>query len=464
MEKFDAIVCGAGPAGVAAALKIASNGKKTLCVEAGEIGGTCLNRGCIPTKAFIASADAYLSAREAGKFGVEFEGVNFDWRQVCQHSQQTVEKLRKGLDFLFRKNGIRIERGRAKILEEGKVEVVYSDAKSEVFCAEKILVACGTSPRRFDFLPVSERILDSSAALNLAECPRSAIIVGAGAIGVEFAHIWNAFGARVELVEMAGEILPLEDPEGSRMLARSFKRRGINIRTSARLVSTEVFGDAVRATLAEGGVLGKNTCVEADYMLVCSGVIPQSRDIFAEGFLPDLDDKGFIKVDQNFKTSLAGVYAAGDIIGAPLLAHAAEREGELAAESMLYQAGAGFAAESRDFIVPACAYCRPQVASVGMSEKEAAGRFGSDVKITKSFFIANGKAAASGATDGFAKLVWLSRDGAEKLVGAQIVGDDASEIISECLLAINLGADRKQFAAAVRPHPTLSEILSAASK
>jgi len=454
MENFDVIVIGAGPAGLAAVFELTRARLKVLCVEKNGAGGTCLNAGCIPTKSLLKSAEVLRGVRDAAEFGVNATVENADFPKVRLRAEAVVSRLKKGAEFAVKKSGAQYLAGDAKIVSSALVEVCIQGEK-KVFGAEKILIASGCEPRklagcRYD----GERILTSADALKLSRVPESALIVGAGAIGAEFAQLWNSFGARVFLVEAAGSVLPLEDPECSAVLARIFRKSAISISTSARLKSAQVSGGLVEAEVETSAGVEK-FC--ADVALICAGVEPNAASLFAEGSaLPSTDSRGFLKVDSLFKTDVENIYAAGDIIGAPLLAHAASREGVLAARSIVSGECGTFGE------CCSCVYTSPPAASVGLSEKSAREKFGEDIGVSKVSFLSIGRAVAAGETDGFAKLVFLK--GSKKLLGAQIVGAHADEMIAECALALKLGATLPDIAETVHPHPSFSEAIAEAAR
>ena len=455
MENFDIIILGAGPAGAAAALKARKLGKSALCVDSGKIGGTCLNRGCIPTKALLRSAEVWELARACCEFGVFIDGANFDFSKVRARAASAVERLAKGLEFSFKQSGAKFLSGAAKIVSANAVEVQTSDGQRSVFGAQKILIATGSRPKRLKFLDYSSpRILDSSKALALESVPQKVLIVGAGAIGVEFASIWSAFGAEVTLAEMKNCMLPNEDADCVRALERSFRRRSVKIKTGTALKSAFSDEVCVRAVLESKGA---EETVEAEFMLVCAGVEPNSENIADAVFGLKKCPRGFIETDENFKTSVENIYAAGDVRGKNLLAHSASFEAERAVEIMFGAREGGGHIPA----IPFCAYSFPQVAGVGETEESARAKYGERVRTAKVQFMANGKAAVSGDTEGLVKLICLE-DG--RLLGARIAGAAASEMISVCALALSMGATVKDLADCVLPHPTFSEAISDCAK
>ncbi|MBN8711443.1 MAG: dihydrolipoyl dehydrogenase [Verrucomicrobia bacterium] len=448
MADYDLIVVGGGPAGYVGAIRAAQLGKKVACVEMDRAGGTCLNWGCIPTKSLLKNAEVYQQLKNHGsEFGIKIEGLSYEWDKIIGRSRKVADRLAGGIEMLFKKNKIDYIRGEAAIPKAGVVEVTDKDGKKSEHKAAKILVATGVVTRELPGFPFNGKsVIGSKQALVIAEQPKEIIIIGAGAIGIEFAYFFNAFGSKVTVVEMQPNILPVEDTEVSVTLEKSLAKQGIKILTNTKVEKTETTNKGVRITVS-----GKTTeTLEADVALVAIGVSP----LLPQGLKVDLD-RGYIKTDGNYETSLKGVYAAGDIIGPPWLAHVASYEAIQAVEGMF-----GVAKPKKVTTFPGCTYCHPQVASVGLTER-AAKEKGLKFKVGKFPFMASGKALAVGDSEGFVKLIVGEPHG--EILGAHIIGGDATEMIAELGLAINLEATIDEIGGTIHAHPTLSESVMEAS-
>jgi dihydrolipoamide dehydrogenase len=441
---YDLLVIGGGPAGYVGAIRAAQLGKRVACVEKERAGGTCLNWGCIPTKSLLRNAELYhLIKHRAGDFGFKIEGLSFDWSKVIKRSREVSDKNAAGVEFLFKKNKVDYVRGEASIDKPGQVTVKFPDGKTEAHTAEKILVSTGVVARPLPGLPFNgQTVIGSREAMILEPQPKSMVVIGAGAIGVEFAYFYNAFGTRVTLIEMLPNVLPVEDTEVSQTLEKALTKQGIRILTGAKTTKTETTKQGVRVT-----VEGKSSdTIEADVCLVAIGVAP----LLPGGKVKlDLTDRGYIKTDDRYETSAKGVYAAGDVIGPPWLAHVASWEAIQAVEGMFDKIEPR---KIRDF--PGCTYCQPQVASIGLTER-AAKESGKKFRVGKFPFSASGKARAIGETDGFVKLIIGEPHG--EILGAHIIGPEATEMIAELGLAMTLEATYEEIEATIHAHPTLSE-------
>ncbi len=448
--KYDLIVIGGGPAGYVGAIRAAQLGKRVACVEKERAGGTCLNWGCIPTKSLLRNAELYhLMKHRAADFGFKVEGLSYDWSKVIKRSREVSDKNAGGIEFLFKKNKVDYIRGEASLEQAGEVVVQLADGKTETHQAAQILIATGVVSRPLPGFPFDgKKVIDSREAMILEPQPKSMVIIGAGAIGVEFAYFYNAFGTKVTLLEMLPNVLPVEDTEVSQTLEKSLKKQGINVLTSTKTTKMAVTKNGVAIT-----VEGKTTeTIEAEICLVAIGVQP----LLPGGKLqPKLTDRGYIGTNDRYETSLAKVYAAGDIIGPPWLAHVASWEAIQAVEGMFGQIEPR---KVRTF--PGCTYCHPQVASVGLTER-AAKEAGRKFKIGKFPFSASGKARAIGETEGFVKLIIGEPHG--EILGAHIIGPEATEMIAELGLAITLEATHEEIEATIHAHPTLSEAVHEAT-
>jgi len=448
---YDLIVVGGGPAGYVAAIRAAQLGKKVACVEKERAGGTCLNWGCIPTKSLLRNAELYsLLSRHAGEFGLSFDNLKFDWPKVISRSRDVSDKNAAGIEFLFKKNKVDYIRGEATLDKVGAVTVKFPDGKIDTLAAPRTMVATGVTTRPLPGLPFNGKtVIGSREAMILQPQPKSMIIIGAGAIGIEFAYFFNSFGTKVTVVEMMPNILPVEDTEVSQTLEKALSKQGIKMLTNTKTTGTEVTDTGVKIT-----VEGKAAeTLEAEVCLVAIGVQP----LLPGGKLKlELTERGYIKTDENYQTSAAGIYAAGDIIGPPWLAHVASYEAIQAVNGMF---GAG--KPKKVTVFPGCTYCQPQVASVGLTER-AAKEKGLKYRIGKFPYMASGKARAVGETDGFVKLVIGEEHG--EILGAHIIGAEATELIAELGLAITLEATTEEIDATIHAHPTLSEMVHEASE
>ena len=448
---YDLIVIGGGPAGYVAAIRAAQLGKTVACVEADRAGGTCLNWGCIPTKALLKNAEVYqLLSHKAAAFGLKIEGLSYDWSAVIGRSRKVSDRLAGGIEFLFKKNKIDSIRGWGSLEGPGKVGVRAADGSTLTLEGAAILIATGCTARGLAALPFNGvSVISSKEAMTLARQPKELLIIGAGAIGVEFAYIYNAFGTKVTLVEMLPRILPIEDDEVGEALEKSLIKQGIRCLADTRITGMTDHGNQVALTV--DGPKEKGT-LTAEVCLIAIGIQP----VLPGGLQPALTDKGFIQVGGRYETSLPGVYAAGDITGPPALAHTASFEAVQAVEG-LYLPGHR---PRKVTNFPGCTYCHPQVASVGQTER-ALKAAGVAYTVGKIPFAAIGKAIAAGESEGFAKLLFGEPHG--ELLGAHLIGDNATELIAEMGLALDQELTREELHATIHAHPTLSEVIHEAA-
>jgi dihydrolipoamide dehydrogenase len=449
MADYDLIVVGGGPAGYVGAIRAGQLGKKVACVEMDRAGGTCLNWGCIPTKSLLKNAEVYqLLTHHAGDFGLKLDGVNFEWDKIIGRSRKVADKLAGGVEMLFKKNKVDYLRGTAAIPKAGLVEVTDKDGKKKEIKGKNILIATGVVSREMPGFPFNETtVIGSKQAMVLPEQPKDIIVIGAGAIGIEFAYFFNAFGTKVTVIEMLPNVLPVEDTEVSIALEKSLTKQGLKILAGTKVEKAETTDQGVKLTLS-----GKSSeTVEASMALVAIGVSP----LLPAGAKLETDPKGWLKTNENYETSLKGVYAAGDIIGPPWLAHVASFEAVQAVEGMF-----GITKPRKVEAFPGCTYCQPQVASVGLTER-AAKEKGLKYRVGKFPFLASGKALAVGEPDGFVKLIVGEPHG--EILGAHIIGADATEMIAELGLAISLEATYEEITATIHAHPTLSEAVHEAA-
>lgn len=444
------IVIGAGPGGYVAAIRAAQLGAEVTVIEKGSLGGTCLNVGCIPTKALLSSVSVLRQIRTAGEFGINVGKVEPDFPGIVSRAKKIVEELSKGIGFLFKKNGVKLIRGRGEVIEPGKVRVTSESASAEEFEADAIIVAVGSVPAMPELFPFDGKtVITSNEALGLADVPDRLLVVGGGAIGVEFACIFSALGANVNLVEMMPQLLPGEDAEVAEELGKSLKCREIDVYTGVKLQEIGRGQDkGISARLSSGDEL------KADMVLVAVGRVPDTVNIGAER-LNLLDEKGFIRVDEKMLTSAAGIYAVGDAVGGMLLAHKASEEGVAAAENAM-----GLDAKMDYGIIPRCIFTQPEIACVGVSEETARAE-GKELKIGKFPFSSLGKARASGETEGMVKII--SDAATDEILGIHIIGAGATDLIGEAALAMKLEATAEDIAGTIHPHPTFGEALKEAS-
>ena len=453
--EYDLIVIGGGPAGYAGAIRSGQLGRKVACIESERAGGTCLNWGCIPTKALLKSAEFYRSLAKAESFGVVAKDTGFDFGKVMERSRSVAGHMAKGIEFLLRKNNVDYFVGRAQVTVPGIVEITDGAEKGKFFKTKNVLLATGAKPRRLPDVPVDgERVMTSREALMPRKSPpKSIVIIGAGAIGVEFAYFFNAFGTKVTLVEMLPQIVPVEDEEIAKGLHRSFEKQGITVHVGTKVENVRVQKDRVKLTLVKSGEPNVLE-LEAETLLVAIGLVPNLEGAVSSKLKLELD-RGYLKVNENYETSVKGVYGAGDIIGPPWLAHVATFEATNAVNAMFGHHHAG-----RVKIFPGATYCQPQIASVGLTEK-ACKEKGLAYKVGKFPFTASGKAVAAGDAEGFVKVVSDAKTG--EIYGAHILGHEAPELIAEYVLAMNLEATVDEVHKSIHAHPTLSEALMEAA-
>ena len=444
------VVIGAGPGGYVAAIRAAQLGLKTALVEKENVGGVCLNWGCIPTKVLLRNAEVVSLFRRARDFGVTVEGLSYDFSQAFKRSRRVANRLVKGVEFLLKKNGVEVIRGEGRL---AAVDTVVIQPEGRELKADHVIVATGSRPKSLPGMVVDgERVITSRQALALTEVPQSLIIIGAGAIGVEFASIYRPYGCQVTLVEMLPQVLPLEDAEIAKVLARSLTKQGIRVMTGTRVEGVEVEGAGVEVRVSSEK--GEET-LQSERALVAIGRAPNSENLGLEALVVAIE-RGFIQVNRRMETNVAGIYAIGDVVGPPLLAHKAMVEGVVAAEAI-----AGVDTDGVDYTsVPRGTYCRPQVASIGLTEAQAREQ-GNEVEVGRFPFRASGRALAGGDYEGLVKLVVDGRYG--EILGAHIIGPEATEIIHEIALAKSAELTPSEIAATIHAHPTLSETVGEAA-
>jgi dihydrolipoamide dehydrogenase len=444
---FDVIVVGSGPGGYVTAIRASQLGLKTAVVEKENLGGVCLNWGCIPTKALLKSAQVFEYVKHAEDFGIKVSEYDKDFNAVVNRSRQVANGMSGGVQFLMKKNKITVIDGFGKVQPGKKVAVTAEDGKETVYSANHIIVATGARSRELPSLPQDgKKIIGYRQAMTLDKQPEKLVVVGSGAIGIEFAYFYNSMGTDVTVVEYLPNIVPLEDEEVSKQLERTFKKSGIKVMTSSEVTGVDTSGDGCKVTVK---TKKGEEVLDADIVLSAVGIAPNVEGIGLED-VGIATDRGRVMVNDYYQTTVPGYYAIGDIVKGPALAHVASAEGILCVEKI-----AGHNVEPLDYgNIPGCTYCFPEVASVGMTEK-AAKEAGYDLKVGKFPFSASGKASASGHKDGFIKVIFDAKYG--ELLGAHMIGSNVTEMIAEAVLARKLETTGHEILKAVHPHPTLSE-------
>jgi dihydrolipoamide dehydrogenase len=447
MSNFDVIVLGSGPGGYVTAIRASQLGLKTAIVEKENLGGVCLNWGCIPTKALLKSAQVFEYLKHAEDYGLNVKKVEHDFDAVVKRSRGVADGMSKGVQFLMKKNKIEVLNGYGKVLPGKKVVVKGQNGDAAEYSANHIIIATGARSRELPSLPQDgKKVIGYREAMTLEEQPKKLIVVGSGAIGIEFAYFYNSMGTEVTVVEYLPNIVPVEDEEVSKQLERSFKKTGIKIKTSAEVTKVDTSGNGVKATVktAKG-----EEVLEADIVLSAVGIKTNIENIGLEevGIATDRDK---ILVNDYYQTNIPGYYAIGDVTPGQALAHVASAEGILCVEKI-----AGMHVEALDYgNIPGCTYCSPEIASVGLTEKQAKEK-GYDIKVGKFPFSASGKAKASGSSDGFVKVIFDAKYG--EWLGCHMIGAGVTDMIAEAVLGRKLETTGHEVLKAVHPHPTMSE-------
>jgi dihydrolipoamide dehydrogenase len=449
MKKFDVVVLGAGPGGYVAAIRASQLGKKVAIIEKDKLGGVCLNRGCIPTKALLKSAHAAHEIKDFKDLGINIELKSLDGGQAVRRATSISKRISKGVSFLMKKNKIEVILGNGVFINDRVIEVEEKSGNKVRIESSDIIIASGAGYRTFPGLEHDgKRLIGAWEALTIEKLPKSIGIIGAGAIGVEFAYFWNAFGVDVHIFEMMPHLLPIEDTDSSLELEKAYKKYGIKMSLGVEKVSAKNNGSDVTITYVENG---KKVQVNFEMALIAVGMTGHIKNIGLEK-IGVQTDRGFIKVDESYQTTVPHVYAIGDVAGPPLLAHSASHEGVIAAEHL-----SGMTPHPLDKMnVPGCTYCQPQVASVGYTERALKDQ-GIKYSVGKLPFVANGKAVASNEKEGFVKVL-MGEHG--EMLGAHIVGASATELIHEYTLFRAMEGIDEEIFATVHPHPTLGEWLS----
>ena len=449
MADYDLVVLGSGPGGYVAAIRAAQLGLRTAVVERDALGGICLNWGCIPSKALLRNAEVLGLVRHAEDFGIGFDNLTYDFGVAVDRSRSVVKRLTTGIAALLRKNQVEHIEGTGAFEDSSTLRIEGAGTLS----ADNIIVATGARERTIPSIPVDrETVITSREALELRETPDRVVIVGGGATGVEFAYIYRTYGAEVTIVELMPRLVPLEDEEVSRQLERAFRKQGVKMMTGAGVQGIEIDGGTASVEVASGD---DESVIECDKVLVAVGVQGNVEDIGLDEIGVETE-RSFIRVDDRMATNVEGVYAIGDVTGKMLLAHVASAQGVLAAESI-----AGLNSPRLDYdLMPRAIYCRPQVASFGLTETQARER-GHDVKVGKFPMMASGKALALGETEGMVKLVVDAEIG--EVLGAHMIGSEVTELLGELALTRLLEGTTTELGWAVHPHPTISEVVKEAA-
>jgi dihydrolipoamide dehydrogenase len=450
LADFDVVVLGAGPGGYVAAIRAAQLGLKTAIIEKDSVGGVCLNWGCIPSKSLLRNAEVLNLVNNAEEFGITFENLTYDFSKAISRSREVVDKLTSGVQYLLNKNQVELIEGTGKLTEPHEIEILENNRK---FTSDNIIIATGARQRDIDSMPIDHHVvINSRDALSMSEIPDDITIIGAGATGVEFAHIYRSYGAKVTLVEMMDRIIPNEDSEISDLLKKSFAEREIDIKVGVAVKSIEASTGIALVTLVTNE---EEHLITSDKVLVAVGVQPNTDGIGLEG-AGITTDKGFISIGENMETNVSGVYAIGDVTGKMLLAHVATAQAVTAVEYI-----AGLNPAPIDYhLMPRAIYCEPQVASFGMTEAQAKNH-GIETQIGRFPFSASGKAVALGHTEGIIKLVIDPEIG--EILGAHMIGPEVTELLAELSMTKLLEGTTTELGWLVHPHPTISETLKEAA-
>ena len=455
-EQFDVTVIGAGPGGYVAAIRAAQVGLKTAIIERDkDLGGTCLLRGCIPTKELLHSAHVFDMVSDPSEFGVSVEGFKLHFNKVMERKNKVVGRLSKGVEFLMKKNKITVFKGHGRLEGRGRVTVTDAAGNKQDISTKNVIIATGSAPRLLPGVDIqSPRVVTSDQLLDFDHVPKSMVVLGAGAVGVEFASVFKRFGSEVTIIELLPRLVPIEDEETSAELQKSFRRRKINVMTSTRFESVKVNMDDVEITYT--GADGKPGKLNAETLLIAVGRRPVTDGLGLENTRIETD-RGYLKVDEFLRTAEPNVYAIGDVIPTPWLAHVASKEGCVAAEHI-----AGRNPHPIDYnLVPNCTYCEPEIGSVGLTEAKAKEK-GYEVKVGRFPFSALGKAIILGETEGFVKIVSDAKY--DEILGVHILGPHATDLLGEACVALGLEATTEALGHIMHAHPTLSEAVMEAAE
>ncbi len=452
-NSYNLIVVGTGPGGYVAAIRASQLGLKVAVVEKESLGGICLNWGCIPTKALLKSANVFEYIQHAEDYGIKVKGADVDFAEVVKRSRGVADGMSKGVQFLMKKNKIDVIMGYGKLKAGKKVEVTDDKGKAEIYSADNIIIATGGRSRELPTMPIdNKKIIGYRQAMVMDKAPKKMVIVGSGAIGVEFAYFYNAMGTEVTIVEFMDRIVPVEDADVSKQLERTFKKAGMTIMTNSEVTKVDTKGKGCKVTVK---TKKGDEVLDCDVVLSAVGVSTNLENIGLED-VGVATDKGKVIVDDYYKTNISGVYAIGDIVHGPALAHVASAEGIICVEKI-----AGENPDPLDYNnIPGCTYCSPEIASVGYTEAKAK-EAGYEVKVGKFPFSASGKASAAGAKDGFVKVIFDAKYG--EFLGAHMIGANVTEMIAEVVAARKLETTGHEIIKTVHPHPTMSEAVMEAA-
>ena len=450
---YDLIVVGSGPGGYVAAIRASQLGMKTAIIEKAELGGICLNWGCIPTKALLKSASVFEYINHASDFGINIKGADADFPAIIKRSREVANGMSNGIQFLMKKNKIDVIKGTAKLKPGKKVDVTGDDKKVTEYAATNIIIATGARSRELPNLPQDgKKIIGYREAMSLPKLPKKMVVVGSGAIGSEFAYFYNAMGVDVTIVEFLPNIVPLEDEDVSKQLERSFKKAGLKVMTSSSVESVDTKGTGCKVTVK---TKKGEEIIDCDIVLSAVGIKSNIENIGLEE-VGIVTDKDKIIVNDYYQTNIPGYFAIGDVVPGPALAHVASAEGIICVEKIK-----GMHVEPLDYgNIPGCTYCSPEVASVGMTEK-AAKEAGYEIKVGKFPFSASGKASAAGHKDGFVKLIFDAKYG--ELLGGHMIGYNVTEMVAELVAVRKLETTGHELIKTVHPHPTMSEAIMEAA-
>ena len=458
-EQFDVTIIGSGPGGYVAAVRGAQMGLKVALIEKEKderLGGTCGLRGCIPTKALLNAAHLYQKAGHFEDFGLKVEGLSYDFEKVQKYKSDVVAKNSAGVSYLMKKNKVTVFNGFGKILGKGKVEVAYEEGKKETIDTKNIIIATGSVVRPIPgFETDGKQVVNSDHILELESVPKSMVVIGSGAVGVEFASVYARFGCDTTVVELMPRIVPVEDEEVSKQLERSFKKQGIKCMTGVKLDTMKKLKNSVKVSGKDSK--GKDVALEAEMILVAIGRMPYLENLGLENTKVKVNEKGVVEVNEFYETAEPNIFAIGDVVATPWLAHLASKEGILVVEKL-----AGKKVEPINMrLVPNCTYCDPEVASVGLTEAKAKEE-GYDVKVGKFPFSASGKARILGETDGFIKIVAEKKY--DEVLGVHIIGPHATELLAEACVAMALETTADELGRTIHAHPTVSESMMEAAE